>query len=377
MAQNISGPGLGLPFPGPVYPANLLNAPTNPATNVFNLAAGQALPLPANEFMVISKRGYAVLQWLDPVTTTWRTFQALGAGVARKVKSDGFAYRVANLTGCPTAAVVTNGGTAGYAQATTTVTPSTGNSQWQPVIGGQLSLTPTIVTVGSGYGMPPLVLCPFPPPPGIPASFTATISGGQLSAITTVNQGAGYPAAPALTILPNPFDPNFLAGGIVNATATVALVAASGSATAGKLTGLLCLNPGVSLAAAPTLTVTGAGNSATATAVMLWTATGITITTAGANYAANNEITSVGGITAATPAWTNPEIEMTDWVPRKASMLASLAGGAITGVTTIYDGGLFTGTPNALVLTNSAPTTFASVAFTLGGASDTILLQPT
>jgi hypothetical protein len=60
-------------------------------------------------------------------------------------------------------------------------------------------------------------------------------------------------------IIPDSTDPAYLAGSIVNATATVVL---TGS---GTLTGLLLKNFGQPLTTAPTLTVNGVGTSATAT----------------------------------------------------------------------------------------------------------------
>ena len=119
---------------------------------------------------------------------------------------DGFTRRVANLTGCPVAAVVTTAGTT-YTKSGTTITAAAGNSTWQPIIGGLLTLT-TVSVAGSGYKVPPLCIIPAPAPgTGVQATAVAAISSGTVSTITVTNQGAGYPSGLTVTLLPNPTDP--------------------------------------------------------------------------------------------------------------------------------------------------------------------------
>lgn len=376
-SPDMGGPGQLLPPPQLLYPAYLNNMAELPGDNEIVLAPGQSVTIPRGRYLVIAANN-ALIQILDPVSGGWRTLNT-AARTSLEVISDGFNYRVANLTSCPVGAVITNGGSAAnYVQATTTVTPSTGNSKWQPIIGGQVSTTATIDTAGSGYGMPPLCYIPAPPAPGLPAVFKAAITNGTVSSLTCIDQGAGYPTAPTITLLPNPYDPNFLAGAsITQATAHLTLVAASGSASAGKLTGLVCTNSGVSQATMPTLTIAGAGSSAAATVVPLWTATGMSITAAGATVSATNELTSVGGRPSndsVTPAWTNPDYDFTNYIPRKASMLLAIGSGSVSSVSAIYDGGLFTGTPEALVL--GAAVTAPTLTFVLGGSDTTVFIQP-
>ena len=67
-------------------------------------------------------------------------------GVARFVDSDGQNYRLANLTGCPVGALMTNVGS-GYTSAPT-VAASAGSSAWTAVVGGAINST---VTVTTGY----------------------------------------------------------------------------------------------------------------------------------------------------------------------------------------------------------------------------------
>lgn len=450
MAQNrLGGAGLQLPFPQSLYPANLLpNAPYVPGTSEITLAPGQALPIPGGDWAVKVGK-YSVLQVQDPVSDLWFSFANTSPSEVQYLHSDGQNIRIANLTGCPIGAVITNAGS-GYSQGTTTVTASAGNSQWVAIVGGALTaqlmssvattaasgtgttatitfaaqtaappvgslvtvagVTPTgynvtnavvtasttttvsyantttgaqtvagtvttspITNAGSGYTVPPMVFIGSPPstgtyPQGVQASAYATISGGSVSSIILTNQGAGYSATPSLSIVPSPYDPNF--GSIVNATGVVGL---TGS---GQVTAILCMNNGAPQTTAPTLTVAGAGASAAATATMCWTATGASVSAGGAGYTTSTEVTSIGGRVSATPVWTNPATENLLLDPRPAAMSVAVAGTSITSIATVYDGGLFSGAPTTLVLTNAVATTAATLVLTLGSAPDVSFLQP-
>jgi hypothetical protein len=141
-----------------------------------------------------------------------------------------------------------------------------------PIIGGKVG-TITITAGGSNYSKPPLVFFDSPPPPGIPAVGIAVLTAGVVSSITLTagipggltgggTGGAGYTVAPNIAIVPDPFDPNINI--ITPARATCVL---TGS---GTLTGVLLLNSGQavgSVGSGYTLTVAGAGSSATATTI--------------------------------------------------------------------------------------------------------------
>ena len=288
------------------------------------------------------------------------------------VSSDGFTTRVANLTGCAIAGIVVAGGS-GWAQATTTVTPSTGNSAWSPIVGGQLNTTVAISNAGSGYGVAPLVFVGAPPPGGVQATMIANLTSGTVSSITTVNQGAGYPTAPQIAIYPSPFDPNFLAGSaITNAVATCSLAGSS------AITAVLCTNNGAPFSAAsvPTLTISGGGSGATLSIVQLTTLTGATISGGGAGFNSSAYLTTKGGQPAATAAYLNPSIELTGYTPRPAVANLTLTGTTISALGTIYDGGLFAGTPTAVVLQGGlAPTTAATISLALGNTNATVFMQ--
>ena len=370
MAQNrLSGPGLGLPFPQALYPTSLIGAAPQPATNEITLAPGQGIPVPGGDW-AINLGKYTFLQVLDPVTGTWIT-NVTTPGM-EYVHSDGQNYRMVNLTGCPIGAVVTAAGS-NYVQASTTVSASAGGSTWQAIVGGALNTSLSITSAGSGYTVPPLVLIPAPTNvaltnPGVQATAYASISSGTVSGITVTNQGAGYLTAPSITLLPSPYDPNY--GSIVNATATATLTGA------GTVTAVLCTNNGAAQASAPTLTIAGVGSSATATATMCWTATGASVSAGGAGYTTSTEVTSLGGRPSATPVYTNPAIEAQILNPRQAAMSVAVAGTSITSIGTVYDGGIYAGTPTTLVLTNAVATTAATLVLTLGSTADTSYIQP-
>lgn len=367
MANIISGPGVGLPFPPSLYPANLQNgAPFNEGTNEFTLPPGAAMPVPAGRFMVNAGNS-AVIQYVDPVTGIWRHWSSARSG-PQFLHSDGFNFRVANLTGCAVAASITNAGS-GYTSAPT-VAASTGSSTWQAIVGGAISSI-TVTTAGAGYTVPPIVLLPAPPNPGVQATAQAFISGGCITSITMLNVGAGYASATAAqpTLLPNPTDPNF--NSITTGVATIAALGSSGSITA-----ILCTNNGGVVASAPTLSISGGGgSSATAAALIMQTVTTVSVATAGTGYAGIVEVTTLGGGNTTTEVVTNPSIELIGYVPRPMIATATVAGTSISTVATIIDGGLFVGTPSALILSTTAATTAASVVLTLGSAADTVFMQ--
>lgn len=257
MTQWIGGPGLNLPLSGPLYPAQLYNAPPSFNCYTFALAAGGKMPIPPGEW-VATHGASSTIEWFDgQITGQWIPLMAISAAGGRRFESDGFNFRVANNTGIATAGSVTVAGT-GYVQSTTTVTPSAGNSAWQPVVGGKIG-TITIDAGGANYSKPPLVFFDMPNNPGVPGTGVAVLTSNAVSSITLVQAGAGYITAPNIVIVPDPFDPNL---NIITPAAAHCVLTG-----AGTLTAVLLVNFGTSLSAAPTLTVSGAGASATAATV--------------------------------------------------------------------------------------------------------------
>lgn len=370
MGQRISGTGVGLQLPQFLYPSeiNPAQVPPDLGNNRQTLAPGTALPVPEGSWY-IDKGNYCVLQYLDPINGVWRGLSPV-LGHNQYVISDGFNYRIANLTGCPVAAVVSNGGSA-YVQETTTVTASgTGGSTWQAIVGGALSVT-SIVSAGGGFSLPPLLFIQAPPSPGVQATGHCTLVAGTVSAVTLDNVGAGYPSAPLAVIVPNPSDPNLSNNtAITQASVTLAVVAS------GSITAVLCTNPGASIAAAPTLTVAGAGSGATVAAVWMSTLVSATVASTGV-WTGGAALTSVGGGNGTTSWIVNPSISEQGFISRPIQALLSGGSNSLTSVSALYDGGLFLATPNLVVspITNGSLAT-VTITATYGGVVDTVLLQP-
>jgi len=173
-------------------------------TNTLDVNAGSIWMIPSGTWKVTPGL-YTTVQWKDPISGIWRTIGNVGNKTALEVQSDGGNYRVANLTGCPIGALITNAGTGytdgiGTAATGCTITASAGSSVWVPVVGGGINTTVTITTAGTNYTKPPTLLFSAPPVGGIPATGYCTISGGAINAVTITNGGAGYTSAPSITV---------------------------------------------------------------------------------------------------------------------------------------------------------------------------------
>lgn len=378
MSINISGPGVGLPYPQNLYPTQLLNAPADVPTNQVSLAPGQVLNIPSTGSgeWIVNPGPYGVMQWLDPVTGIWR-----GNSSARQeiqfVSSDGFTRRIANLTGCPVAAIVANGGS-GFSQSTATITANVGGSAWQAVVGGSLSVS-TISNPGAKYTVPPEVFIAAPPAGGVQATGYASITNGTVSSVSLVNFGAGYASAPQAVLVASPADPN--AGTITQATVVLVLNAAQSTA----ITAALCTNNGAPLATLSALTLTaagGAGSGATITPLVMQTVASATVAAGGGgwgNVAAPAAVsTTGGGGNVSVSAINNPAVEQTGFIPRQAQITVTTSAAGAISAPVVIDGGLFLSAPTAVVTGGGTlPTTLASVSLTMGTANTTVLLQPT
>lgn len=370
MGQQIGAPGQYLPIGQFTNPSSLQAAQNNLAGNSMLLGPGERFIVPPGTFM-IEPGLYSFIQFLDPVTQIWRTFNSARRSVAR-IQSDGVNISVANLLGCPVAAIVT-ASAGGYVQSTTTCTPSAGNSTWQVIVGGMASVV-SVATAGAGYGVPPLLEIAPPPAPGVQATGYCVLTSGTLSGVTLTNVGAGYTSIPDVRVIPSPTDPN-ISSGITTASVSLALV--GGTASSGSISAILCTNPGVSVASVPTLTIAGSGTSGAATAVRLTTLTAGSVAAGGAGFT-GGALSTVGGRPTATPLWTNPATDLSAYVPRPAQADFYATGGSLISVSSIYDGGLFAGTPTVIVTpaNGNLQTTTGSVTVTLNAANDTIIVQP-
>lgn len=201
-------------------------------------------------------------QILDAGSQQWATVAA-GPSNDITVSADGVNFRVANTTGTPTSATITNAGsglTNGYN--TVAVTASAGGSTWNTIVGGAINTTVTITSGGAGYTLPPILVFVVPENQGstpyiLPTAY-CTISGGAVNAVTVLNAGAGLVSAPTIQVIPQASDTTG-GGAVLTVNATLA-----GSGT------LTFLGPnlyGSSLAIAPTLSFSPASTLA-ATAVL-------------------------------------------------------------------------------------------------------------
>lgn len=350
IGSRIGGPGILLPTQG---------------YNNVTLAAGELYPIPGGQYFC-QPGPLTFLQWLDPVSGLWRG-SASSIGRPSYVNSDGNNVRLVNLTGCAIGAVVTTAGSGYTAANPPTVTPSAGSSMWTAIVGGAVNSTVTITTAGTLYTFTPILVVSAPPVGGLQATATATISGGAITGVTVTNQGAGYVAAPTITVVNDPRDTTG-SGAVLTTTLT----------GAGTVTAVVCTNPGTALTAVPTLSFSS--GAAAATVIGCYTITGITVGTAGAGYGTSLPfgVLAYSGQTVGTSILANPLWQTGLFLPRQAQISGtSTAGGAVTatGLITV-DGGLFQNVPTVLVQSPALVTTAAAITATIGGASDSSVLQP-
>lgn len=385
MPGNLNGPGVGLPFPQNLFPSELQNAPQDVASNRLALGPGDSFVIPAGDW-IIGVGMYCVLQFLDPITGAWVT--PAGAAWNRGmvlVSADGFNVRVANLTGTVVSAAVIVGGT-GYVQATTTITAIGAfvgaAPTLLPIVGGALGVSGTFTLgvpgVGGGYGVAPLIMIPPPPPAvtnangvgGIQATAIAVIASGTISSISITNPGAGYPTAPAITVVPSPFDPN-LSVGITNATVSLSLT------SAGVIMGAVVTNNGSPLPngslGSVTLTIGGAGTSGSLTANVMQTV--VTGSLSGAGLGGAPFGSTAGGAPLAGSITNGPASNFLDFMPRPAQI--GFATITANTVGSIFDGGLFESAPTAVSIPGiGAAGTVATIALTMGSRGDIVIIQP-
>jgi hypothetical protein len=306
------------------------------------------------------------VQELDPVTGIWRNIGNDAGTTFRWVNSDGVNFRVANTTGQVVGALITACG-AGYTSAPV-ITDNGGSATYQAVLGGAMSTSVTVANGGKNYTYAPIVQISTPASPGVQATATATISGGAVTAVTVVNQGAGYSSAPTVSFINDPRD--------TTGTGAVATAVTTGS---GTITAVLVTNGGTAVTSVPTLTFTGGGytTTAAATAIMCFTTTAYTVTSAGSGYVGSVMVEGLGGFPTTSPSYTNTYIQSLLVRQRPAVYGAALASTGITATgQTLYDGGIFPGVPTGYVsgYIGTSATSAAQVSFSVGGATDTVLL---
>lgn len=370
---------------------------------------------------MIDLGNYCVLQIYDQGLNYWRNVCA-GGPYAQPfaVSVDGYNYRIANTTGCPVGALITNSGSSGVngfygyqqfgpvsglQQAITIqnglltvgntgviVTPSAGGSTWNTIVGGSVNATisfsgtvfqngpfggtgPSMVaSAGANYTKAPLIV--FAPPlnqgsqPYYLPQAVCTISAGAINSVTVQNQGAGLLGLPAVLVLNAPGDTT--GGGAVLGW----LSANSADFNLGKVAALWPSGYGSAVTAVPTLAFSGtnAPTSAAATSIMNFTITGFG-GTGGVGYGTTPGGVINGGIVAGS-ADANPSLSLNLLQPI-APPLNITTG---TGVPTLagrYQGSGYQAVPTYTAIPNgtAAPSTANANTCTVGGSSDLVYLM--
>ena len=343
------------------------------------LLAAQAFVLPAGQYQVNPGR-YTDLQWYDTVSLRWRTY-VTQPGQPATISSDGQNYRIANTTGTAIGAVITNVGanlTNGYNPVT--VTPNTGNSTWGTLVGGSVNTTVT-VTTGGNFSLPPIIVWQPGSNQGAPylqPTFTANLnSNGTINTVSVVYGGAGLASAGTIQALNQPGD-NYPGGANISLNATLT--------NSGNLTAMWPLTMGnTGLTAVPTFTFNPSGPAATA--IMNFTVSNFTVTTAGGNLGVSQPIAinTANGIVTATQnaALTGSDYAQGLAMPRPAWIVANSGananGNSNVGVI-VQDAGFHLQAVPVLFATpansNGSIVTLPILAATVGGITDTSYLQP-
>jgi len=191
--------------------------PTSPQNigvpGVVTLPSGGVWYPPSGTYL-ITTGSQTIVEWWDPTNAIWR--QYAGPETLAQISCDGTNYRLVNNSGTCVGGSITNagsGGTNGIGpnQTGSTVTfaaPAAGGvtatAQGYVVVGGTVP-APTVTQGGSGFLVPPTIVCDPPPPGGVQATFTATISAaGVITGVTQLAPGAGYTSIPQFYIIPQP-----------------------------------------------------------------------------------------------------------------------------------------------------------------------------
>jgi hypothetical protein len=329
------------------------------------LAGGQLYMIPSGQYFA-NTGPYTFIQWYDPGAKIWRNYQTPTNSRGSFISSDGFNWRLANITGGIVGAVVTNGG-AGYTNgiypagtgtgvaASPTCTFAAGGgtilATGNVIVGGVCGTAPTITSGGTNYTRPPILQVSAPPLGGIPMTmYVSAMVAGVVTGVTVTNMGAGYTGIPTVTVINSPDDTTGAGCVITNGALTLA----------NQVTAITMANNGAGMTAVPAVTFAPASTTA-ATAIMCWTCT--LATWAGPNHATNGNFGLINStVTAGANTSTNPAITTGMFMPRMGFTAMSTANPTTT---TIIDGGLHQVVPNAVMVNNSDGTINASTTTTI------------
>ena len=278
MPLTISDPGKGvIANDVRVHGVQLLTPPTSGSVTLYANGTFSYFASKISVALTNGGSGYA--------TTPVVTFTAPPSGGTLAT-----ATAAVGTSGVSSIAMGSNG--AGYTAPTVTIgAPPAGGTQATATATIKSSVTVTLGTAGSGYGTPVVTIDP-PPPGGTPATATATVDGtGAITTLTVTNAGAGYVAAPGVTISDS--TPGSTATG---ATATAGIASGTGVISAINLT-----NPGSGYTVPPAVTIADTvppTSGASATAILspgAGTVTAINLTYPGSGYTLPPAVTITGG----------------------------------------------------------------------------------
>ena len=293
---------------------------------------------------------YSAIQYYDPVSLTWRNL--VNNVQPFLFSSDGYNYRLINLSGTVVGGVVTTLGTSNAAKigiwpagsssalgATAIVAAPanapTNTATMNVIVGGAVSQTVTVTTGGSGYVMPPILSFSPPPAGGLRATGYAVLTAGAVSSVVITNQGAGYTSAPSVTVTPAYGDPG------INAVITAALVPSTGTTIGyGQGVAVTMANYGGGYATVPTVTCAGLTSLAVTAVCCFTVVTAPTISSATHYGNIANQVVFPAQRTAATTggSMVNPDYSTNLYQMRNG--LAAPGTSASLGSLTIIDGGM-------------------------------------
>lgn len=346
---------------------------------------------------IVNLGQFCDLQTYDQNLQYWRTLTPAKTGFL-VISSDGSNFRIVNSTGCPVAAFITGmtGGTPAAGLNSQSVVASAGGSTWNALFGGALAQFATsIINTGSSYTSPPQII--FQPPanqgatPYIIPTAKAVLTSQSISSVTVLSSGAGMVGLPSIVVIPAPGD----------TTGGGASLAVSGSITTSLVAAIYPTKYGTPLTVAPALSFTVSTSTLTAQAVMNFTVTGVSVTTAAASLGSSVAFwgtvpawqvtgTSIGSniFYDKQAIYSRPAIftgfTMASGAISQAGLLGSSLGIVIQdpgyGIQTASIFGSSAGFAQAFVVYAASPTggtsTIATMTGTVGATEDQCVIQP-
>ena len=349
-----------------------------PATAV-TLQSGQSAIIPSGQ-SIITLGKHSVIQWYDPVSTTWRTFTNSGYVNGPQIfGSDGYNYRLINLSGTVVGGVITTLGTSNAAKigfwptgssSTTGVTATvaapanapTVTAKMNVIVGGAVSQTVTVTSGGSGYVMPPSLLFSPPPTGGLQATGYAVVTAGAVTSVVMTNQGAGYTSAPTVTCTTSVGE----AG--TGCVTTPALVPSTGTTIGyGQTVAVTMADYGGGYATVPVITVAGMTSTAITAVTCLAVITAPTVSSATNRVA--NQLIYCAQKTAATQAGSMVNPDYTTNLFQMRNGLGVYNVSATLATQLLLDGGMSQLDVSNLCVSSDSPAAASGTATYASGAS--------